>query len=624
MTLLTNDKPNQAARNVASRWLATLLAALTLSLTACGGGGAQTEPLADEPLPPIVEEQGELMVTITDAEGDFVAYAVDVVSLTMEKANGDQVETLPLSTRIDFTELTEVTELLSIATVPAGNYESVVMTLDYGAADIIVQDENGDSVTATAVDANGDTLGLFDVRLNLSNSDVIRIAPGVPAAFSLDFDLDASNEIDLTIDPTVTVEAFLLATAELETDREHRVRGALVSVDEIDNSFVLNVRPFRHRIGDFGQFDVTTDDQTQYEVDGTGYTGSEGLVALAALNSSSPVIANGAIAGRSIAADTVIAGSSVPWTDGDVVKGVVAARDGDAITLRGARVEYRDGVEIFRGFGTVTLGAGTTVTAPGVDNDALTIDSVSVGQRVVAFGELVDDQTLDATSGRVVMLMNQLTAEVVNANPLAVDVYFLNGRRPTAFDFAGTGVDASFDANADEYDIDTGPLSLDALMTGDLVRVRGLVTPFGTAPADYTAQTLIDVNTEARPGSFNVVWAEGSSMPFHSLTEQMIDIDLSASREILTVRGVPRAVTNPLDSAILSPTENGQGIYAVKVRGSGELHLYREFSELVAELDAQLDAGAQLYRVTAHVRYTDDSNEWVTPRASFVFRAAGE
>lgn len=616
--LLSREGPGRI-----NRCVAIVFFTCGLALTGCSGGGAD-ELVAAAPVP-TQQQDGEVFIAITDAEGDFISYTVDVVSLSLQKANGDLVETLPLTTRIDFTELTEVSEFLTIATVPAGNYESVVITLDYQQADIVVQDENGDAVMANVIDAQGDSLGLFDVRLNLSDTDTIRVVPGGPASFSLDFDLDASNEIDLgAAVPTVTVEPFLLATAELETNREHRVRGALVSVDEANERFLLNVRPFRHRTGKFGQFQVSTNDGTQYEVDGVGLTGTAGLVAMTALTDNAPVIASGVISRRSMMAEIVLAGSSVPWTDGHVVKGVVSARIGNELTVRGARVEYSDGLEVFRGTGTVILGSGTTVTAPGVDNADLNIDSLSVGQRIVAFGELIDNQTLDASAGRVVMGMNQLTAEVVTGNPLSVDLYFLNGRKPGTYNFAGTGLDSSLDADPSSYEVDTGSLNLSSLTDGSLVRIRGLVNAFGNAPADYNAQTVVDVNTQERPGSLNVVWREGSNMPFHSLSPQMIDIDLSASLELFKLRGVPRSFTNLLESAVLLPTDTGEGLYAVKVRGSGELHLYRSFADLVNELNAQLDAGLKLYRVSAQVRYNFESNNFVTPRASFVFKSGDE
>ena len=117
-----------------------LLILLTVAF-GCGGGGggrANVPPPSGSTSP-----SGELLVGITDAEGDFISYLVDVVSLTLHRQNGDTVEVLPLETRIDFSELTEVTELVTVASVPEGQYDSVVIRLDFSDSDIIVQDNDG-------------------------------------------------------------------------------------------------------------------------------------------------------------------------------------------------------------------------------------------------------------------------------------------------------------------------------------------------------------------------------------------------------------------------------------------------------------------------------------------------
>ena len=47
------------------------------------------------------------MIGLTDADGDFLSYSVDVVSLTLTKADGAIVATLPLRQRVDFADLVE-------------------------------------------------------------------------------------------------------------------------------------------------------------------------------------------------------------------------------------------------------------------------------------------------------------------------------------------------------------------------------------------------------------------------------------------------------------------------------------------------------------------------------------
>ncbi len=598
-------------------FLLPLLAAL-LILPGCGGGSSSRS----DPAAPIssAPQMGELFVGITDAPGDFLKYSIDVQSLTLTRDNGDIVETLPLSTRIDFAELTDVTEFLTVATVPVGVYQSVSIRMDFSTAEIILQDENGDSQPANPVDDQGNSLGVMDLRLNLSTNDVIRIAFGVPAAFSLDFDLAASNEVNYTVMPLeVVVEPFLLATPELESDREHRVRGVVNGVDLSANEIDMLVRPFRHRSGQFGSFTLTVNSDTQYEVDGIGYTGSEGLEAIDQLADQAPIVANGRISAAGMTAEIVIAGSSVPWDNADVVRGVVASRAGNVLTVRGAKLEFADGTDAFRGTFMVNLSDTTSVSAPGLDNANVTTESISVGQRVLAWGEFLDDQTLAAS--RVRMQINQLTAEVVQVDPLAVDLFFLNGRRAAAFDFSGTGMSPEFDADAAFYEIRTGLLPLASIISGDLVRVRGLINAFGAAPEDYLARTIIDVQTDIRAAFLQVGWQDGTPTPFTSIAPERIDVDLSEARRSLSVRGVPRAFIDELQEVALLAPDSGQGVYAVKVRGIDELWVYRSFNDLVDELISQLDAGRLLHRINAQGKYNISSAELTTGRAGFVFSA---
>jgi len=596
-------------------WAAVAAAAWVLA--GCGGGSTT----ATDPAPTQDVDNGLVYIGLTDAEGDFASYTVDVLSIALERANGTIVETLPNETRVDFAELTEVTEFVSIATVPSGNYVSASIRLDYTDSQIVVQDENGDTAEALAIDESGVAIGEWTARLQLASSDNVVIAPGIPAEFSLDFDLDASNEIDFGVmPPMVTVAPLLLASAELEEDREHRVRGFVESVDAASGEIDLTVRPFSLRRGGFGSLTVTVDDETEYEVDGQGFVGQEGIDAIAALGADTPLVASGSVSDRQLDADVVFAGSSVPWADVTVVKGTVKSRDADSLTVGGARLELGDGTVRFAGDLVVEVGPETDVSAPGVDADTLTETSISVGQKVTAFGEIVDDQTFDSKDSRIVMQYSRLSAEVSQAQPLVADLFLLNGRRAQAFDFAGTGSAPEFDADPDAYEIDTGALALGSLEPGDLVRVNGLISPYGSAPEDFDAKTVIDVEVSNRGGELTVQWPADapSATPFISADASAINIDISDSRETLRVRGIPTLFTSAFDMLTLLPTQAGEGAYAVRVRGSEAITLFRDFDDLVAELNSQLESGARLARINAGVRYTGDTETLPTARASFV------
>lgn len=600
------------------------LAALAVlaALAGCGGGGSSSA-VAPVPPPPAQLDTGDLAVTLTDAAGDFVAYIVGVDSIRLRRANGDVVETLPLSTRVDFTQLAEVSEFLTVGTVPAGLYEEVVLTLDFSDAEILVQDENGDPVAANVVDGNGDPVGTLDITLTLTGSDVVRIAPATVHAFSLDFDLDASNSIDdTTSPPTVTVEPVLLAMPELEEDREHRVRGLLAEVDEAAEEVTLEVRPFRHRTGSFGRLTFGVDADTVYEIDGSAYGGNAGLMMLADLAEDTPVVAQGQVDDRQLVAETVLAGSSVYWSDAEVVHGVVRARDADSLTLSGVAVEFADGRYTFRRELTVLVGEGTTVAALGADSGDLDQRSISVGQRIVAAGEFADDLTLDASEGRVRMLVNHLWGDVVTADPLVVDLQLLNGRLPSAFDFAGTGVVEAEDADPNAYEVDTATLGLLDIEPTELVQVRGLVNRFGFAPPDFLGRSVVDVSTAARGATARVAWPDVATEPFVATSPARIDLDLAGTRAVVNLKGRFRDLPIEPDMLALVAPDSGRGIYAVVQRGAGSLTMYRAFADAVDAMTALLDEGASLHRATAHGGYTEDSDELTTVRASFVFEVA--
>jgi len=607
-------------RSLTKNALAAL--AILAALAGCGGGGGSSAAAPATP-PPAQPDTGDLAVTLTDAAGDFVAYIVDVDSIRLRRSNGDIVETLPISTRVDFTQLAEVSEFLTVATVPVGLYEEVVLTLDFSDAEILVQDENGEPVAANVVDGNGDPIGTLDMTLTLTGSDAIRITPATVHAFSLDFDLDASNRIDdTTSPPSVTVEPVLLAKPELEEDREHRVRGLLAEVDEAAEEVTLKVRPFRHRAGGFGRLTFSVDTDTVYEIDGIAYGGGAGLMVLADLAADTPVVAQGQVDDRQLVAETVLAGSSVYWSDAEVVHGVVRARDADSLTLSGVAVEFADGRYTFRRELTVLVGEGTTVAALGADSGDLDQLSISVGQRIIAAGEFADDLTLDASEGRVRMLVNRLWGDVVTADPLVVDLKLLNGRLPSVFDFAGTGVVEAEDADPNAYEIDTATLGLLDIEPTELVQVRGLVNRFGFAPPDFLGRTVVDVSTAARGATARVAWPDGSSEPFVATSPARIDLDLTGTRAVVNLQGRFRDQPIEPDMLALVAPVSGRGIYAVVQRGAGSLTMYRAFADAVDAMTALLDEGASLHRATAHGRYTEDNGELTTVRASFVFEVA--
>ena len=607
---------------------ATYASIALITLSGCGGGGGSSPQApaasgqAPATNPAVSDDNGELLIGITDAEGDFVTYIVDVTSIQLHRANGDIVNALPARTRIDFTQLAEVTELLSVASVPAGNYTKAVLRLDYRSAEVTVQDAQGLPVVATLVDNSGNALTTRDVELTLSEREVIRITPRSQRAISLDFDLDASNTVDTSVNPPrVTVAPVLLATPELEANREHRVRGLLSAVDTANGRVLLKVRPFRHRDGAFGEVRIAMTSDAGYEIDDQSFTGSAGLTALAAKPADTPVVAVAQVINGVLTASELKAGDSVAWANAEVVHGVVTARDAATLTVQGAAVSFADGRLGFRQQLTVLVGDDTEVSIAGsqpqTDLDQL---DVSVGQKITVSGSFADSTTLDATPGRLHMQWNRVTGTVVNPNPLSLDLTFINGRRPVVFNFAGTGTSAANDADPDAYEVDAANLDTANLVAGDLVHVRGFVNRFGFAPPDFEARTVVDVDTEVRGATAKIGWPEGTATPFTATTPARIDLNLEGARAVIERSGRGREHGLRIEAlALLAPADD-RGVYAVIRRSNeGGTAMFRSFAEAVAAMQRALNDGAKLHRITAQGRYTADQKELVTARASFVF-----
>ena len=325
----------------------TTLLLTALILTACGGGAgtsANNDPgptaTCDPNDPATFDECGTVLVAFTDADGDFLNYTVDVLSLTLETADGRTVQVMPNKTRTNFTDYVDLTELVSAANVPPATYVAGMISLDYDSAEVFVEADNA-AKEAVVTDLEGNRLTQTDLKIVLSNRDRLTVAKRRAHLLQLDFDLAASHDVDIVPTPALAASAqFIAAEVHPVDEKDIRVRGPLLAVSEDDMSYTIAIRPFNDRVSDFGRFTVNVTDDTEFEVDGEMWLGSEGLRALNAAGPGTPTIARGTlnVTEREFTADLVLAGSSVPGHGRDAVVGNIIKRDGNFLTIRGATV----------------------------------------------------------------------------------------------------------------------------------------------------------------------------------------------------------------------------------------------------------------------------------------------
>jgi hypothetical protein len=587
-----------------------LLLLLALVLTGCGGsisGGT-------------AEQNGDLVIGLTDADGDFLSYAVDVTSISLERANGTYVEALPVTTRIDFAQYVDLTELLTAATVPSGAYVAASLTLDYSNADIQVE-QGGVAVKANVQDSNGDPVTTLTVKVTLEGQHHLTIAPGVPNYLTLDFDLAGSNTVDTTVTPPqVTVEPVLLADVELNNAKQHRLRGLLSEVDVVNSRIELTMRPFALQRGRFGSLNAYVDNSTSYEINGVSYSGSTGLNQMDQLALNSWVIVYGALdmTTHRFQASEVYAGSSVPGSSLDSVTGVVLSRSGNQLVVDAGSVVTRDGSLIFNQQVTVTLDAGTKVTRQ-QSQATFTSDDISVGQRLLLLGDLSSDHTGMTNTIVARLLLSQISGTVVSnsgGNELVLDLQRIDGRTVSRFDFSGTGSVAANNADPTNYQVDVAGLNVTSLAVGDPARVKGYVAPFGQAPADFNATTVIGVaNVTA---ALRVVWPGGDTSPFSSQAADGLVLDLTGSSVHHVTRDWVVTNLNSLASATtIKPRTSDIGLFAIRARGS--VHVYARFSNFEADLSDRLSGGLPVKHITAHGQFDADTATLTATSMTVVF-----
>src|SRR6185312_2748039 len=257
------------------RWAAVTSSCILLLLQACGGGmgyGGSSTTMTNMPPPPSASAPdgamgttcssmscGSAMVTITDAKGDFLSYIVSLTSLQLQTADGTTVETIPATTKVDFAQLVDLAEVLSAGQIPAAEYVSAKLTIDYTNAEITADDGTGTPVELKPVDSSGAALtGPLTVNVQLDNARHLRIASGQIGRLALDFNLGVSNVVDLTTD-TVTVAPTLVASVAPPDVKPIRVRGSLGGVSAEQDQFSVDVLPFHDEDSTAGVVTVHVD-----------------------------------------------------------------------------------------------------------------------------------------------------------------------------------------------------------------------------------------------------------------------------------------------------------------------------------------------------------------------------
>lgn len=594
-----------------------VLAAAFLTLASCGGNS----------VPP----PGTTVLTISSTNTRFSGYLIGIASVVLNGPNSTYAVPFPVEEFADLTRLTDIGELANAPAPPSGTYTSAQIELDFTTASIFVNN-NGVAVPATAT-LPSTTSGLVTVTITFDPAHPLVVTQGESTRLHINFDLDAFNSVDLTKTPAaVTVQPYVLLSQPPADATPLRVRGGFVVVQ--DGNFIMNTRPFFDvQNQPQGAVTVNVTDHTYYNIDGVTYVGASGLAAMKSLTDSATVVAFGTLGSLSgvtpgFNATTVLSGTSVEAGGLDHFLGVVSARSGNTLTLKGAQVLAFDqvialpGTTLLAATATVTVGSDTIVSEDGVAASGLSAQSISVGQQIDAGGIGAISSTgalsLDATAGQVRLTSTRawgMTTAPPSGSLTTLDLLQLGTFAPVGYNFTGAGSPA---VNPAQYQVNTGSLVNSGTTGGVLVAVDGIVAPFGAAPPNFNA-TAITKGADTQQ-VLVVEWPNGSTAPFTSDGAGGIVVNL-ASADLGTVHAIYTG-PQPLDLKSLpaSPLITSTGASGPLLLSVGNATLttgvstFASASAFASALGTTFNGTNKLFRLVAIGQYNSASNTFVAPR----------
>jgi hypothetical protein len=580
---------------------------------------------------------GTAVVTMSDVSGDFSSYIVNIDAITLTRSDGIIVQPLAQPQSVDLVKLHDLGELVEAPAVPIGTYTTLVLTLDFSIADITVN-VNGVPTLVRPVGTSGAAMTVATLTVTFDPANQLVINAGACTRLAIDINLAASNTIDLsTSPPTVTVHPFMTATAAPADQTVMRARGIYVIAQPASSDYIVNMRPFNDLISALGALTVNTTSSTYFNINGAVYTGAAGLTAMQQqLQISTPIAAYGTLGSLATITPTfnataVYAGTSIENPLADFLTGTVSAVSGNTLTVHGGTYLSRLGAPGVIANVPVNVSSSTIVTEDGVAASGLGTQSISVGQLITVSGQGTADSNnnlaLDATGtaaglppGTIRLQPTTVWGRLNSAVPgsMALNVLSIGDYEASAFNFAGTGTDSANDAAAASYAVNTGALDESATPAGTLLQTVGLVTPFGTAPPDFTASS-VTLGTAATQ-TLVVEWENGgAASPFSSASSAGLMVDLTNANLSPTIRYI---ATGPTKTDITTLPASPSIVFAsgtpltLAVGGVTAISVFNSPSGFASGLASALNGTNLVYRLVCVGQYSSATNTFTATQVA--------
>jgi hypothetical protein len=638
---------------------------------------------------------------------DFTNYIITIDSIVLTRNDGQQFSALATPEIVDFAHLQQNAELWGTATIPDGTYTSATITLDYtsvaaGGSSVITAMINGVATQATVTDTAGNTganMTSFAEVVTFDPANPLVVTPTYASTsatrLNINLDLGASGYLTYSGTTLTYVANPFMTIGILPSDNKLiRIRGALINTNDSittggsTGTYSVYVRPFHDEVDNLGALSLFGTADTIFTINGLPYTGKAGITALSNLSAGSTLTAayttfvpdynpaNQAYAGTFYPV-YVVAGSTLEDNYTQGLSGDVISRSGNTLTLRDSTLFINE-EEVFYSVladTTVTLGTGTLVTADDTTLTGLNSNSIGVGQHIEARGlwngELTTGVGLDATgtsatnTGSVRLINTQLYGSLTSTatGSLTMNVTDINNWPASNFTFTGNGTSAAGTPVASSFIVNTGSLALPAdLVAGAPAYVNGLVTPFGSAPPDFTATavnsqasvqvaggSLTAAGTQScglgsqvcQPATLRVVYnyGVGTAAPFASLSAagftldltntelvmalvrigpEVIDLKTLSTNLTLVPTTLPNTSTFGAQYSVGNPVTSTTTIINTTTPPPTALHTYSDFSSFVTGYSSLVSSTNTVLQLAARGVYDGTTNTFTATELDVV------
>ena len=245
------------------KWMSALYwCALMAFGVGCGGGSMTTTPPTGSQ-----QQTGMVFVNGTDAPlPSVVSFQVDITGLSVAEGTNPPVSVLTGTDTVDFARLNGLRQLLDLNTIPAGTYDTVIVTLANPQIAYLnvpnPQTNPPTRPTITTLNAQSNppvTLTQSQVTISLKQPLVVSANNIIGLRFEFDLhksiQVDGSGQITGVVNPNLDLKAITPDDADAYIDE---FVAGVVSVNVSGNSFILQ--------GPHGrQFTVNVNSQTEWE-----------------------------------------------------------------------------------------------------------------------------------------------------------------------------------------------------------------------------------------------------------------------------------------------------------------------------------------------------------------------